>query len=60
MRLLTSEAGIVSRMSSTTCGSAALPRMIDSVTFEPGAPRSARMPSHTDISRVGLSSMART
>ena len=23
------------------------------MTFEPGAPRSARMPSHTDMSRVG-------
>ena len=27
---------------------------------EPGAPRSARMPSKTDMSRVGLPSIART
>jgi hypothetical protein len=31
------------------CGSAALPRMTVTVTFEPGAPRSARMPSTPNI-----------
>jgi hypothetical protein len=59
MLLRTSEAGIVTRVSSTACGSAALPRMIDSFTTDPGVPRRARIPSQTDISRVGLSSIVR-
>jgi hypothetical protein len=33
--------------------------MTVSFTLVPGAPRSNPMPSNTDISRVGLSSMAR-
>jgi hypothetical protein len=48
-----------SRTSSTVCGSAALPRITSSVTFEPGAPRSARDPSKTDISRVDFVLTAR-
>jgi hypothetical protein len=50
----------MSRVSSSSCGSVVLPRMIVSLTFEPGAPRNSRMPSKTDISRVGLPSMTRT
>jgi hypothetical protein len=34
--------------------------MTVSFTVDPGAPRSARMPSHTDISRVGRLSIIRT
>ena len=49
-----------SRTSTTSCGSAAFPRMTVSVTFDPGWPRSSRVPSNTDMSRVGLPSMART
>jgi hypothetical protein len=33
--------------------------MTVTVTFEPGAPRSARMPSHTDMSCVGESLIMR-
>ena len=46
-------AGGTSRVSVTSCGSAALPRNTTSVTAVPGAPCSCRMPSHTDMSRVG-------
>ena len=59
IRPLTTDAGSVSRVSSMTCGSLALPRMTVTETFEPGAPRSARTPSHTDMSRVGMSLIAR-
>ncbi|MFO1533909.1 MAG: alpha-hydroxy-acid oxidizing protein, partial [Thermoplasmatota archaeon] len=48
-----------SSLKEPTCGSAALPRMIVIDTLVPGAPRSARTPSHTDISRVGVSLIAR-
>ena len=53
IRLVTSGDASVSRVSSTTWGSVVLPRSTVRLTFEPGAPRRARMPSNTDISRVG-------
>ena len=56
---MTVAAGASSRTSVTSCGSAALPRSTVSVTFDPGAPRSACCPAHTDISRVGAPLMAR-
>ena len=56
---VTTAAGAFSRTRSTCFGSAALPRITVSVTREPGVPRSSRMPSNTDMSRVGLPSIAR-
>ena len=49
MRLVTSGAWDGSRVSSMTWGSVALPRMTVSFTLLPGAPRSGRMPSNTDM-----------
>ena len=56
---VTGTAAGFSRTSVTSCGSAALPRMIVSVTLVPDFPRRTRVPSKTDMSRVGLPSIAR-
>ena len=57
-REVTAAPAAFSRTRTTSCGSAALPRMTVSVTLVPGAPRSRRAPSNTDMSRVGLVSIA--
>ena len=50
---------IRSRVSTTSCGSAWLPRNISSFTLLPAAPPRRRAPSKADMSRVGLSLMPR-
>ena len=59
MREVTSVPAGRSRVSTTSCGSAALPRNTSSFTRLPAEPCRSRAPSKADMLRVGLSSMPR-
>ena len=50
---------VAARTSAISCGSVGLLRMTVSTTFDPGAPRSSRVPVNADMSRVGFPSIIR-